>query len=150
MSMGGRRFGLGLAVGFLLSLAIVVAAGVVAQGTISGGLSSGFKTPGSSTSSATVATTTPSLSFGVVGATTSVVSTNQTQAINNLNAQTTGTKNIFGASSSVPSFSSNLASAAQLPALSRALLLAPLVVAAILGAALYRASRSAKDDLETE
>lgn len=153
MSMDGRRFGFGLAVGFILSLAIIVSAGATAHGIngpVSVGHSPSFGPVGTTTASVTVTSTTPSYLFGTVPVATLTTSSNETSVLNNLNSQTTNQKGLVGATSSGPTFSSNLASAVQLPTTSRALLLAPLAIASILGAALYRASRSGKSDSEME
>lgn len=130
--MDGRRFGVGLLAGLLFALAIVGTSGLLSPG---GAPSSGSLTE--SNSSPTVSTTANvpgSAAFGVVTSSTATSTTPLNKILSNLSSA------MSAASGSGPSFSSNLASMSNLPSLSRALVLAPIAVAALLGALLYRVS----------
>ena len=140
--MEGRRFGVGLLAGLLFALAIIGTSGLLSPG---GAPSSATLTE--SSSSPTVSTTAnvpQSAIFGAVTSSTASATTPSNKSLSNLNSALTA------ASGSGPSFSSNLASMGSLPSVSRALVLAPIAVAALLGVLLYRVSTRRQNSDERE
>lgn len=143
--MEGRRFGVGAAAGLLVALSIVALSGLAAAPvagpattTLNGGPSS------LSTETATTLTGNSAAVYGVSTSKSALVPPS-TGSVANFTGNSAGT----GASGRGPvpaSFTSDLAGLGQLSSPSRALVLAPIVVAALLGALLYRLSgRSQKE-----
>ena len=140
--MEGGRFGMGLAAALLFALAIVAVSGVVAPtaAPVSSTLSSGTSSP----RTATTSTVNSGAVFGVSTSETTLV----VPSVGNLTSSSGETVNAGsnGQSSGTAAFTSSLAGIGQLSSLSRALLLAPIAVAVLLGALLYRLSgRSRKE-----
>jgi hypothetical protein len=136
--MSGSRFGVGLVAGVFFALVVIVVSGAIAS----------TSTPlyGTGSPSSPAATTSASTTTGTV---TGVFATsgNQTASTTQSNQNSLGSLNSVGTSpataqgsSSLPRFSSELATMNQLSTPARALLLAPVVIAFLVGALLYRAS----------
>jgi hypothetical protein len=158
--MDGKRFGVGLVAGLLLGLAIVTASGGLGSASVVFGPLSPSHPGAAETATKTVTTkvlsaTTLSTSSGGSPA-YSVNPTNSTQgSVSNLPSSvstSTTTSNgqsdlTFGGSSAKsPSYSSRIVSIAQQPLLSNAVIFVPVLVAFLLGAVLYRASRRNETD----
>jgi len=147
--MDGKRFGVGLAAGLLLGLAVVVASAGFGTGSLYGSLSSsGRYSAATSTVSSTLTeaatTTTAQPSYpngGIVPPTgknvTEGVVTTMTEALNTFG----NSSNSAGLASSLSSLSSNVATIPHQPLLSNAVVFIPVFVAFLLGAVLYRVSR---------
>lgn len=147
MSMGAGRFGIGLVAGLLFALVIVLGSGLVAA--VPGSPSAGSKLTSTNLSTSINETTTGTPVYAVTGAastTSTIVSTSESLTTS---GSVPGAKVAPNAESS-PQFSSNLATLNDLPTSSRALLLAPIAVAALLGVLLYRTSMSGHGDSEEE
>lgn len=144
--MDGRRFGVGLVGGLTFALFIVGISGLVSWGPLSGGATSGASvqvTATSTTNAGTLsATTTPAVVPIAYGQTTTTVSGNMSSINNTVKSLGSNSTAITNAQGYGPAngFSSSLASIARLPTVSRALLLAPILAAFLLGALIYRAS----------
>jgi hypothetical protein len=150
--MEGKRFGVGLAAGILLGLAIIAGSGAISSPVgVFGSLSNSLNSAPATTFTAAMTTTTetqtqtsssstsPAFAGGAVpppttgnktAATTTTASTSQ-----NLPATQAG-------SSATPrlAFSSRVSSITSQPLLSNAVLIVPILLAFLFGAVLYRAS----------
>jgi hypothetical protein len=158
--MDGKRFGIGLAAGLLLGLAII---------TLSGGLGSapvvfGPLNPSqagaavtATKSMTTTVTVTPTLSGSISSSTAKSANPANSTAgsVSNLpsSASTTGTTTSSpgqsdltaqGSKEKSPSYSSRIVSITQQPFLSNAVILVPVILAFLLGAVLYRTSMRSK------
>lgn len=161
--MDRRRFGTGLLAGLFFAIAIVGASGVASSG---GFLPLSHASQGSSTQ-ATTTTQTSITATSAGGGTAYAVSTtsqppvpalgNQSDLttlnaeVTSKNSTTTAGSIVFGSSqgpSGSPQFSSSLASMGQLSTQYRALLLAPIVAAFLIGALLYRFSHGRNEKAE--
>lgn len=154
--MDGKRFGIGLVAGLLLGLAIVTASGGLGSASVVFGPLSPSQKGAAETATKTATTTvilssTLSTSTGGLPA-YSVNQTNSTQgSVSNLPSSvstSTGQSdlNFGGSSAKSPSYSSRIVSIAQQPLLSNAVIFVPVLVAFLLGAVLYRASRRNEAD----
>ncbi|MDG6900391.1 MAG: hypothetical protein JRM80_00310 [Nitrososphaerota archaeon] len=161
--MDGKRFGVGLLAGLLFAIAIVGASGVASSG---GFLPLSHASQGPSTQAATTtqtSTTATSVSRGpayavrttsqppvpALGNQSDLTSLNA--AVTSKNSTTTAGLMVFGSRqgpSGSPQFSSSLASMGQLSTQYRALLLAPIVAAFLIGALLYRFSHGRSEKAE--
>ena len=116
----------------MFALAIVAASGLLSPG---GTLSPGSLTGSSAPSTVSTTANVPgSAFFGAITSTTESATSPSNKSLSSLSSAQ------GAASGSGTSFSSNLASINRLPSLSRALVLAPIAIAALLGALLYRVS----------
>ncbi len=135
--MEGRRFGVGMAAGLLFALAIVAVSGVVAA-PMAAPVSSTLGNGSSSYGVRTVTTLTAN-SGAIFGATTTgtaqVAPSSSNFTSSTGNAATSGSN---GQGPSSASFTSSLAGLNQMSSLYRALVFVPIVIAALLGALLYR------------
>lgn len=134
--MEGRRFGMGLAAGLLSALAIVAVSGVAAA-PFSGTLSNGSPSYNSLTATTTTANT--GAVFGVSTSQTAPVASSVGNLTGSVGKTVSGGTN--GQSSGSAAFTSGLAGIGGLPSLSLALVLAPVIVAILLGSLLYRLSQ---------
>ena len=164
MSMDGKRFGVGLAAGLLVALAIVGASGV-GGGSLSASLTKGgapYSPPGTTTGSTTtsasttaalVANETSNASSGSHAVSSTTVpqsgNTNASAVVTAITttsiSSSTQQVNYFGPASQNAS-PSRLASIAVQPALSTAFVAVPVLVALLLGAVLYRVSVKARGE----
>lgn len=150
--MEGGRFGLGIVAGLVLAFAVVAATAAVYPASTPASPPMGGLVTGSPTTTTVSATTTAPSGVVFTVSTPSAPygsSANHQNLLSGLNSTSAG----LTAGTAVPGvgFSSDLAAANQLPAPSRALLLAPVLAAFVLGALLYRASgRSQRDSDEQE
>ena len=140
--MSGRRFGVGLAAGVFFALVTIVVSGAVAS--TSSPLYQSFG-HGTAPSAATTATTV--ITTGTVPGVAFVTGGNQSATVSqtSLKSLSSGSTNAQGSASS-PGFSSEVAAMNQLTTPARAVLLAPVVVALLVGALLYRASLARKQE----
>jgi hypothetical protein len=151
MNMDGKRFAVGLAAGLLVALAVVAGSGIVTTSAapLYGGLRNAASTSTVVTTASVTTTGAPPLAFGTSTNSSEKhnLSGNLSSLSSNLNSVNSSTTSATGAqpSSYTPRFSSSLANASQLPTPSRALLLAPILAGFILGALIYRASRSRQE-----
>jgi hypothetical protein len=150
MSMRGKRFGMGLAAGVLLGVVVVAMSGGLGASQIPYAPAA----LNSATSEATATSTTTYSAESTVPATTSQGTSGQNStlvfstSVSTITSSTVPSFSAFNAISGLPS-SKIAAVAVQNPA-SNAFLVVPVVVAFLLGAALYRASVKGKgaDDKE--
>ncbi|MDG7007458.1 MAG: hypothetical protein JRN06_04340 [Nitrososphaerota archaeon] len=139
--MEGRQFGIGLAAGLLFALAIVAVSGVAAAPF------SGTPGNGSSSYNSRTATTTAANSgavFGVSTTSTAPVAPSVGNLTDSVGKTVSGGTN--GQSSGSVPFTSSLEGMGQLSSLSLALVLAPVVVAILLGSLLYRLSQRSQEE----
>lgn len=157
--MDGKRFGVGIAAGLLVGLAVIAASGGLAA--VSGSVLSPpglFSSAGVATTTAT-STATQSQTSAIARSTTTNsqpiydMGGNTTNSLSSGSATETTTggaslDTIKGLVSSVtsPSYSSHIASIAQQPPLSNAVIFVPVIVAFLLGAILYRTSSRSKEE----
>jgi hypothetical protein len=142
--MDGKRFGVGLAAGLFVGLAIVVGSGGVgaspsifaALTPAQAGSVASTTTAATATSTASSSTTTPpDYSTGGLNGLNSTVTTTS--------ASTTGSQKIlFG----LVGVSSGLSSISTQPPASNAIIFVPVLVAFLLGAIIYRASNRNKEE----
>lgn len=150
MSMQGKRFGTGLLAGVLLGLLVVAASTGTFVAGLSGSLSSAPGQPVANASSTiakavTTATTSSATQTGQPPPQSGLNSTSG--AVSNLSTTTNPTSMLFAASGvSTHGFSSQLASLAQQPLLTNAIIFVPVLVAFLLGAVLYVASTRGRAD----
>ncbi len=144
--MDGRRFGIGAAAGLLLALAIVASYGVVSPSASPFSPAQGRNVPAASVT--TTATTWPY--FWTTGPSATTSQGNLSSLNGNIGPTNPDTTAASNSQSGGLVFSSSLATANQQPSLSRALMLAPIVVASLLGVLLYRASARSSSDQETD
>jgi hypothetical protein len=137
--MSGSRFGVGLVAGVFFALVVIVVSGAIASTSTPLYGTGSPSSPAATTSSITLTTGTVTGVFATSG--------NQTASTTQSNQNSLGSLNSGGTnpataqvSSSLPRFSSELATMNQLSTPARALLLAPVVIAFLVGALLYRAS----------
>ncbi len=139
--MDGKRFGVGVAAGLLVGLAIVASAGSFASlaPTVFAPIQAGGAAV---TTTPAIVAVTPQTSTATRSANTTgqpvymVTSTSTTVAPPNPSGTDSNAQN----AAISPLFSSNVASIAHQPLVSNAVILVPLLVAFLLGAILYRAS----------
>jgi len=145
MSMSGRRFGVGLAAGVFFALAIVAVSGAFASTSplfpSQNGMSAATSVTTATTTLSTTTGSVPGIAYTTGGGQSTTVS--QTTANPQSSANTTAASG--QGSASAPKFSSELATMARLSTPARALLLAPVVLALLIGALLYRASLARKE-----
>ena len=159
--MDGKRFGVGLAAGLMVGLAII---------TVSGGIGSSFGlydslgsqnganlASSTTTEAAGLTTSTASTSSSTSGAPAYVVTPGSNSTLTSTvssNTYTTDQKAAHGAASGFSAnpfvFSSNIASIAQRPATSNAVVFIPVLVAFFLGAIVYRASNRSKEETDED
>ena len=140
--MDGKRFGVGLAAGLIVGLAIVAASGGVGVApSLFAALSPASKGVMSSTTTvaatSTMSTSTaPPPDYGVNGGSGGVTSVTSTAT--STSASTNGTQNSI--QGSLVSLSSGLSNISTQSPTSNAIIVVPVLVAFLLGAVLYRAS----------
>jgi hypothetical protein len=156
--MDGKRFGIGLAAGLLLGLAIVTASGGLGSAAVIWGPSLSSSQAGQFTATTTTnaATTIVTLTSSQSSSTSSqsaksVYPTNSTDgSVNNIPSTISTTTSqgqsdlTAGSSAKPPSYSSRIVSISQQPLLSNTVIFVPVLLAFLLGAVLYRASNRSK------
>jgi hypothetical protein len=148
MNMDGAKFGVGLIAGLLVGLAVVGAAGRL--GVVPGAYAPAATNLVSNRSSSTVTASTVSSASSVfqsasqstTSGNTNPLPGNETKSTESSSTTSPGAQGlIFDFSAAgLPAASSRLGSIAQQPLSSDAIVLAPVLVALLLGAILYRAS----------
>jgi hypothetical protein len=168
--MEGKRFGVGLAAGLLVALAVVTIAGglgttpvsvLLAPKGIVGGTSASPTTTATLYATATTVLSSGSTSISSATSGASIpqtVSGNETFGVTSTVSGTTASKssstapslsNAVGTPSSTatgPSYSSRVDSIANQPLLSNAVILVPVLIAFLLGAFLYRVSTRSRGE----
>jgi hypothetical protein len=160
MTMGGKRFGLGLAAGLLLGLAVVTASGGLGS-TLSPSYFGSFRSGNQAVSSVTT-----TMTAVTILSSTAASSSNYTPGypISSLNSSSGSVTSVTTTSTTpgsaaqnanniaaTPSFSSHLDSIAAQPFLSNVVILVPVVLALVLGAVLYLSSaRSRREPAEEQ
>jgi hypothetical protein len=160
--MDGKRFGIGLAAGLLLGLAIVTASGGLgsapaifgpASSPLYGGEAAATTTTNTVASALTTTVTQSSSTSGVpaysvnpANSTTGSVSNAKTiTSISSTTSPGQSSLNSLGSSEKSPNYSSRIVSITQQPLLSNTVIFVPVLAAFLLGAILYRASNRNKD-----
>lgn len=146
MSMDGRRFGIGLAVGVLLGIGVVAASGVLGASQVPflpSSASYTTKIDTVTTTSATASATSAQTGAGDSG-TPGTTNGSSTAA----ETTTSGTSSLSFPSANPPS--SRFASVASQPLAIDGLLLVPILVAFLLGAAAFKASARGRTVSEKE
>ena len=141
--MQGREFGVGMAAGLLVALSIVALSGVTAAPLAS----PVSNTSGSSSSYVTQTATTPTVNSGAVngkGATETASVPPSTNSVSTTTGSTVSAGNGVNPAG-LNSFAS-IAGMSQLSSLSRVFVLAPIIVAVLLGAILYRISGGSRKE----
>ena len=151
--MEGKRFGIGLAAGLLVGLAIVTAAGGLSsppswagpllsnsQGAVSTTYSAKMMATTSTTATSRTSTT-PSLPANVGSANSTQTTNSQTSiSVTTASVPPAPTSNQGSTNSASPAFSSRFSAISQQPTILNALILMPVLAAFLLGAILYRVS----------
>ncbi len=159
--MSGMRFGVGIAAGLLLGLAIITASAGVTLGPFAS-LSPAAPTQGTSfgavttyTSTAAGTSTTTAVQSSSTGAPPALVTSPTNSSLSSAVSSTTNPTDqkatnagTFGSAPSANSYSSKLSNLAQQPMLSDAIVFLPVLVAFIVGAILYRASSRNREPAE--
>jgi hypothetical protein len=146
--MSGSRFGVGLAAGVFFALAVILVSGAItsASSPLAQIASRGSASSASMTTSTltTMTGTVPESVFNTVPGNQSA--SGSQSGLSSLSTGSTSAAN--GQGSPVAGFSSELATMGQLSTSGRALLLAPLVAAVLIGALFYRASLARREQEE--
>jgi len=145
--MSGSRFGVGLAAGVFFALAVIAVSGVIASSSpLPQTANNGSSATSATTSTGTLVTSTGTVPGSVFSTTPGNQSAPGSQS--GVSSLSTGSTSAANGQGSVTRFSSELATMTQLSTSGRALLLAPVIAAFMIGALFYRTSVARKEQKE--